>query len=91
MAPAAVASSASMPPVGNPIARPASFGFAPEEAFAGDEVGVVPEVGEPAPATAWELDGDSSVAAGLVFALDFLVEVALTAVAVALALAGSEM
>ncbi|MCJ1429975.1 hypothetical protein MMC29_007890 [Sticta canariensis] len=96
MVPAAVARIASIPPAGNPIACPASFGFELAEAFAGD-VGEDPEVGEPAPAEALEpaedaaanAAVDAAVDAASVAELESPVSVATDPVAVALALAGS--
>lgn len=97
MAPAAVARIASTPPVGNPIACPASLGVVLEEAFAAAvaddadveasvaDVGDAPEVGEPAPAEASELCEDSLEVA----ALELSVWDAAVAVAVALTVFGS--
>lgn len=88
--PALVARIASIPPAGNPIARPASFGFELAVASAGD-VGEDPEVGEPAPAEALELAEDAALEAASVAALESPVSVAGDSVAIALALAGSVM
>lgn len=90
MVPAAMARIASIPPAGNPIACPASFGFELAEAFAGD-VGEDPEVGEPAPAEALEPAEDAAVDAAAVAELESPVSVATDPVAVALAVAGSVM
>lgn len=77
-----MANIASIPPDGNPIARPASLGF---ELPDGEEVAAVPEVGEPAPAEALELAEDAADDAAAVEPLDLSVAVAVFAVAVAVA------
>lgn len=85
MAPAAVTSIASTPPVGNVTARPASLGFEPAVELAVD-VGDDAEVAEPAWAEVCELD-EASVAE----LDDASVSVAVEAVLVAWALAGVVM
>ncbi|MCJ1463152.1 hypothetical protein MMC07_001757 [Pseudocyphellaria aurata] len=82
MAPAAVANTASTPPVGNVNACPAALGFESAGELAVD-VGDDAEVTEPAWAEAWELDEDA--AAELAAAS---VCIAVEAVLVALAAAG---
>lgn len=99
IAPAAVASNASRPPAGNPIARPASFGFDEVVEVDGEGVGDKPEAVEPAPAEAEEpgedaaddAADDAAEDAEPVSALDASVADAVDDVAVALAFTGAVM
>lgn len=94
IAPAAVASNASRPPAGNPIARPASFGF-DEVEVDGEGVGDEPEEVEPALAEAEgpgeDAADDAAEDAEPVSALDASVADAVDDVAVALAFTGAVM